>query len=61
MTASDLPRSASRPSTPPADERETAIDPNVLQRRAADPDASVWVGASAGTGKTKVLTAGCCA
>ena len=56
MTASDLPRSASRPSTPPADERETAIDPNVLQRRAADPDASVWVGASAGTGKTKVLT-----
>lgn len=26
------------------------------QRRAADPEASVWVGASAGTGKTKVLT-----
>jgi ATP-dependent helicase/nuclease subunit A len=26
------------------------------QRRAADPDASVWVTASAGTGKTKVLT-----
>ena len=26
------------------------------QRRAADPRASVWVGASAGTGKTKVLT-----
>ncbi len=26
------------------------------QRRASDPDASVWVGASAGTGKTKVLT-----
>ena len=26
------------------------------QRRAADPQASVWVGASAGTGKTKVLT-----
>ncbi len=26
------------------------------QRRAADPAASVWVGASAGTGKTKVLT-----
>ena len=31
-------------------------DPNLLQRRAADPGASVWVGASAGTGKTKVLT-----
>ena len=26
------------------------------QRRAADPAASVWVAASAGTGKTKVLT-----
>jgi len=26
------------------------------QRRASDPDASAWVGASAGTGKTKVLT-----
>jgi ATP-dependent helicase/nuclease subunit A len=26
------------------------------QRQAADPDACVWVGASAGTGKTKVLT-----
>jgi len=32
------------------------IDPNVLQRRAASPDSSVWVGASAGSGKTKVLT-----
>lgn len=31
-------------------------DPNVLQRLASDPDSSVWVGASAGTGKTKVLT-----
>lgn len=31
-------------------------DPNVRQRRASDPEASVWVGASAGTGKTKVLT-----
>ncbi|WP_119677304.1 double-strand break repair helicase AddA [Indioceanicola profundi] len=31
-------------------------DPNVLQRRASGPDSSVWVGASAGTGKTKVLT-----
>ncbi len=32
------------------------IDPNVLQRKASEPDASVWVSASAGTGKTKVLT-----
>ncbi len=32
------------------------IDPNVLQRRASMPDKSVWVSASAGTGKTKVLT-----
>ncbi len=32
------------------------IDPNVLQRKASDPGASVWVSASAGTGKTKVLT-----
>lgn len=31
-------------------------DPNVPQRQAADPAASVWVGASAGSGKTKVLT-----
>jgi ATP-dependent helicase/nuclease subunit A len=30
--------------------------PKTEQRRAADPDASVWVGASAGTGKTRVLT-----
>lgn len=31
-------------------------DPNVVQRLASDPAASVWVTASAGTGKTKVLT-----
>lgn len=31
------------------------LDPNVAQRYAADPSSSVWVGASAGTGKTKVL------
>lgn len=29
---------------------------DAAQRRAADPGASAWVGASAGTGKTKVLT-----
>lgn len=32
-----------------------APDPNVIQRRASDPSHSVWVSASAGTGKTKVL------
>lgn len=32
------------------------LDPNVLQRRASDPDSNVWVNASAGSGKTKVLT-----
>ena len=31
-------------------------DPNVLQRNASDPTASVWVSASAGAGKTKVLS-----
>lgn len=31
-------------------------DPDFVQRRAADPTASVWVSASAGSGKTKVLT-----
>ncbi len=30
--------------------------PEVLQRRASDPSVSSWVGASAGSGKTKVLT-----
>ncbi|HRQ62169.1 MAG TPA: UvrD-helicase domain-containing protein, partial [Alphaproteobacteria bacterium] len=38
----------------PVTARET--DPNVLQSRASNPESSVWVGASAGTGKTKVLT-----
>ncbi len=33
-----------------------ARDPNVRQREASDPGASVWVAASAGSGKTKVLT-----
>lgn len=36
--------------------RDLPLDPNVLQRRASDPLSSVWVGASAGSGKTKVLT-----
>ena len=34
----------------------TAPDPGARQRAAADPAASVWVSASAGSGKTKVLT-----
>ncbi|BAE52966.1 double-strand break repair helicase AddA [Paramagnetospirillum magneticum] len=33
-----------------------SFDADQRQRRAADPTASVWVAASAGTGKTKVLT-----
>jgi ATP-dependent helicase/nuclease subunit A len=33
-----------------------ATEPNPSQRGATDPTASVWVSASAGTGKTKVLT-----
>lgn len=32
------------------------IEATLLQNRAANPEASVWVSASAGTGKTKVLT-----
>ncbi|RED51402.1 double-strand break repair helicase AddA [Aestuariispira insulae] len=31
-------------------------DPNIIQRRASNPGHSVWVSASAGSGKTKVLT-----
>ena len=33
-----------------------SVNPNIQQRQAASPEASVWVSASAGTGKTKVLT-----
>ena len=33
-----------------------SLDPNVNQRKAADPKSSVWVAASAGSGKTKVLS-----
>lgn len=36
--------------------RPLSNDPDALQRRAADPGACVWVAASAGSGKTKVLT-----
>lgn len=37
-------------------EKSINIDPNVLQQKASDPYSSIWVSASAGTGKTKVLT-----
>ncbi len=40
----------------PKDGESRDTDPNVRQRRASNPDDSVWVNASAGTGKTKVLT-----
>ena len=33
-----------------------AFDPSEVQRRASDPAVSAWVGASAGAGKTKLLT-----
>ncbi len=36
--------------------KTTSVDPNVKQAEASYPLKSVWVGASAGTGKTKVLT-----
>jgi ATP-dependent helicase/nuclease subunit A len=36
--------------------RDPGLEASLRQRRAADPNASVWVSASAGTGKTKVLT-----
>ncbi|HEX9647324.1 MAG TPA: double-strand break repair helicase AddA [Alphaproteobacteria bacterium] len=36
--------------------RTRALSPEAAQRLASDPHASVWVAASAGTGKTKVLT-----
>lgn len=38
------------------EELTRALDPNISQRNASNPHASVWVAASAGTGKTKVLT-----
>ncbi len=39
-----------------ADKKASEINPNILQRAASNPLESIWVGASAGTGKTKVLT-----
>ena len=42
--------------TAPVKTSVRGTDPNVVQSRASNPDDSVWVGASAGTGKTKVLT-----
>ncbi len=40
----------------PRSKEQRESDPNIPQRSASDPSASVWVSASAGTGKTKVLT-----
>jgi ATP-dependent helicase/nuclease subunit A len=48
--------SPTQPVTPSIADNEAAPDPNLMQRAASDPNASVWVNASAGTGKTKVLT-----
>ena len=39
-----------------AKNKSEETDPNILQRAASNPQESIWVGASAGTGKTKVLT-----
>src|SRR3990172_9821909 len=41
---------------PPRKPEKERLDPNTIQRRASDPTVSAWVTASAGTGKTKVLT-----
>ncbi len=53
MTAA-RPTNAARTSNPEREAR--TAEAAAFQRRAADPAASVWVTASAGTGKTKVLT-----
>lgn len=53
MTAPD---SASAHRKQPAPESVRDIDPGIQQGLASRPDYSVWVTASAGTGKTKVLT-----
>ncbi|MDH3594397.1 MAG: UvrD-helicase domain-containing protein, partial [Rhodospirillales bacterium] len=42
--------------SPAAQRREKTGKAAAAQRRAAEPETSVWVAASAGTGKTKVLT-----
>ena len=47
---------AGKPAAPKKSTRAPKLDPNIAQRKASDPLASVWVTASAGTGKTKVLT-----
>ncbi len=42
--------------SPAALRRQKTAKAAAAQRRAAEPQTSVWVAASAGTGKTKVLT-----
>ncbi len=44
------------PNQNPSSARDIPLDPNIRQGMASNPKSSVWVGASAGTGKTKVLT-----
>lgn len=43
-------------SSPQPKSKKEALDPAMVQRLASDPAVSAWVTASAGTGKTKVLT-----
>lgn len=45
-----------KPERQAAEPKKIQLDPNMMQRRASDPHISAWVTASAGTGKTKVLT-----
>ena len=54
-TENPKPNENTKPATP-IKRRNTKPDPNIAQRQASDPHTSVWVTASAGTGKTKVLT-----
>ena len=48
-------RTTAAPTDPQDAASRRATDPNVIQQRASDPASSVWMSASAGSGKTKVL------
>ncbi len=48
-------RTTAAPTDPQDAAARRATDPNVIQQRASDPASSVWMSASAGSGKTKVL------
>lgn len=54
--AAQEPQQDTPPAAKPARAKPVKLDPNIAQRQASDPLSSVWVTASAGTGKTKVLT-----